>query len=519
VPLAVWLATLLPEDAGRMSEDIHEALSIQQAEFSFDYRYRRTPDGPIRHIEARTHYEYDSEGRPLTSTGVVIDVSGRIEAEQKLAHAARHDSLTGLPNRALFRDRMDAALARALRGDKFALLCLDLDRFKEVNDTLGHPVGDGLLIEVAARLRAQLRDTDTLARLGGDEFAIIQSDLETASDSVALARRLIECVSAPYDIDGHHLVVGVSVGIAVAPEDGAQYEDLLKAADMALYRAKADGRGCWRWFEPEMNARMQMRRTVEVDLRRALERNEFELRYQPIVETRSRRITSFEALVRWRHPERGLILPDAFIPLCEEIGLIAPLGAFVLREACVQAALWPEPIGVAVNISPVQLVSRKLVETVERALTGSGLAPQRLEIEITETAMLQNTETTLAILRDLKKLGVRIAMDDFGTGYSSLSSLQSFPFDKVKIDRSFTRGLDQSRQNDAIVTAVINLCDGLGMCATAEGVETESQFDSLRRRGCREAQGYLFSRPCASEDVPALISQLGVFVDLPQAAE
>jgi EAL domain-containing protein (putative c-di-GMP-specific phosphodiesterase class I) len=305
----------------------------------------------------------------------------------------------------------------------------------------------------------------------------------------------------------------------VAPEDGEHYEDLFKAADMALYRAKGEGRGAWRWFEPEMNERMQMRRTVEVDLRRALERNEFELRYQPIVETATRRIKSFEALVRWRHPERGLIAPDAFIPLCEEIGLIAPLGAWVLREACAEASHWPAPIGVAVNISPLQFIGHKLVETVESALESSGLAPQRLEVEITETAVLQNSEATLAILGDLKKLGVRIAMDDFGTGYSSLSSLQSFPFDKVKIDRSFTTGLDQSRQNDAIVTAMINLCEGLDICATAEGVETEGQLASLFRRGCLEAQGYLFSRPCPAEDVPALISRLGVCAEWPQAAE
>jgi EAL domain-containing protein (putative c-di-GMP-specific phosphodiesterase class I) len=267
-----------------------------------------------------------------------------------------------------------------------------------------------------------------------------------------------------------------------------------------------------------MNERMQMRRTMEMDLRRALDNNEFELRYQPIVETATRRIKSFEALIRWRHPERGLIFPDAFIPLCEEIGLIRPLGAWVLREACAEAMRWPEPLGVAVNISPAQFAGPKLVETVELALVRSGLAPHRLEIEITETAVLQNSETTLAILRDLKKLGVRVAMDDFGTGYSSLSSLQSFPFDKVKIDRSFTRGLGQSRQNDAIVTAMTSLCDGLEICATAEGVETEAQFAFLLRRGCGEAQGYLFSRPCPAEEIPVLISQLGVCANWPQAA-
>ena len=519
VPVAVWLATVLPEDAVRLTEEFQEGLASRRSDYSSHYCFRKSPDSPIRHVEIRAHTEYDAEGRPLTSTGVIIDVTRRIEAEQQLAHAARHDALTGLPNRVLFRERMDTALARARRGEQFALLCLDLDRFKEINDTLGHPVGDSLLVEVSARLRGQLRETDSLARLGGDEFAIIQSGLTTPNDSASFAQRLIDSISAPYEVDGHTLVVGVSVGIAVAPEDGEQYEDLFKAADMALYRAKAEGRGAWRWFEPEMNERMQTRRTLEVDLRRALERGEFELFYQPIVETATRRIKSFEALVRWRHPERGLIPPDAFIPLCEDIGLIVPLGAWVLGEACAEAARWPEPLGVAVNISPLQFTGRKLVETVDLALKRNGLAAHRLEVEITETTVLQNTDATLAILRDLKTLGVRIAMDDFGTGYSSLSSLQSFPFDKVKIDRSFTRGLDQSRQNDAIVTAMIHLCEALDICATAEGVETEAQLAFLRRRGCREAQGYLFSRPCPAGEVAGLISQLGVCAEWPQAAE
>jgi diguanylate cyclase (GGDEF)-like protein/PAS domain S-box-containing protein len=514
-----WLSTMLPEDARRIGEEIAENLARRRTEYSSHYRYRRTPDGSVRHMELRSHVAYDSQGRPLTATGVFIDASRRIEAEQKLAHAARHDALTNLPNRVLFRDRMDAALARARRGEKFALLCLDLDRFKEVNDTLGHPVGDSLLVEVAGRLRGQLRETDTLARLGGDEFAIIQTGLRAPNECVALARRLIDRVSAPYEVDGHRLVVGVSIGIAIAPDDGAHYEDLFKAADMALYRAKADGRGGWRWFEPEMNARMQMRRAVEVDLRQALEREEFELHYQPIVDTATRRIKSFEALIRWRHPERGLIAPDAFISLAEEIGLIAPLGAWVLREACAQAARWPEPISVAVNISPLQFAGRKLLETVEEALASSGLAAHRLEIEITEMTVLQNTQAALEVLHALKKLGARIAMDDFGAGYSSLGSLQSFPFDKVKIDSSFTRGLEQSRKSDAIVTAVTNLCRGLDMYATAEGVETESQFQALRRQGCQEAQGYLFGRPSAVGEIPALIAQLGVHANLSQAAE
>ncbi len=519
IPAQTWLATLLPEDAERVVGEMRDHQKQRQQEMSTHYRFRREPDGPIRHMEARANYIYDEAGNALCSIGVVIDVTERKQAESQLAHAARHDALTGLPNRTLFQHRMEKALARARRGEAFALLCLDLDRFKEINDTLGHPVGDRLLIEAAKRLRAELRETDTLARLGGDEFAIVQTQLADPLDAMALARRLIETISRPFDIDGQSLAVGVSIGIALAPGDGLQHDDLLKAADMALYRAKEQGRGCWRCFEPEMNARMQMRRAVELDLRRALERGEFTLFYQPIVDVPRRRVKCFEALIRWRHPDRGLIPPDDFIPLVEESGLIVPLGAWVLRRACAEAALWPEEIGVAVNLSAAQFANRDLVETVAAALAISGLAPQRLELEITESVMLRDSEATLATLHRLKTLGVRIALDDFGTGYSSLSYLQSFPFDKVKIDRAFTQGLDHSRQSDAIVQAVSDICDGLDMCALAEGVETEEQMSALERRGCREAQGFLFSKPREAGDVPAMLADLGAGAHWTAAAE
>ncbi len=503
-----WWSPILPEDRERLCAEIARGLAAGEAEGGCDYRVRRVFDGGLRHVEARARYEYDADGRPVAAVGVVIDVTERCQAEERIAHLAHHDALTGLPNRVLFRERMDGAIARARFGEGFAVLCLDLDRFKEVNDALGHPVGDALLCAVADRLRAELRDTDTLARLGGDEFALIQSCADQPGDATALARRLVEAVAAPFQIDGHQISVGTSIGVALAPGDGLHPDALLRAADMALYRAKADGRGTWHFFEPEMDARMQMRRTLELDLRRALVAGEFEVHYQPLVAIATRQVTGLEALVRWHHPERGLVPPDRFIPLCEEIGLIVPLGEYVLVRACADAVHWPGTPKVAVNLSPVQFASPGLVDAVAWALATSGLDPARLELEITETVMLRDTEATLAILYRLKALGVRIAMDDFGTGYSSLSYLQRFPFDKVKIDRSFIRSLDQSRQSNAIVRAVTDLCGGLGMTTTAEGVETEEQFAALRREGCSEAQGYLFSKPRPANEIPAVLRTL-----------
>ncbi|WP_043339974.1 bifunctional diguanylate cyclase/phosphodiesterase [Belnapia moabensis] len=441
------------------------------------------------------------------------DVTERRRTEAQIAHLARHDALTGLPNRMLFRERLEGALTRVRRGGRCAILYLDLDRFKEVNDTLGHPLGDALLQTVATRLNAELRECDTLARLGGDEFAIVQTDIEHPQDAKTLARRLISAIERPFELDGHQVVIGTSVGIAIGPGDGLDPDILLKAADMALYRAKAEGRGRLRFFEAEMDARMQMRRTLELELRRALAAGEFELYYQPIVEVATRRVCGLEALVRWNHPDRGLVPPDQFIPLCEEIGLIIPLGEWVLTRACAEATGWAGAPKVAVNLSPAQFASRGLVDSVAAALAASGLEPRRLELEITETVMLRDTETTLVTLHRLKALGVRIAMDDFGTGYSSLSYLQRFPFDKVKIDRSFVKDLNRSRQSNAIITAVADLCYGLDMATTAEGVETEEQFLALHRKGCGEAQGYLFSKPRPGADIPDLLARLDQAAD------
>jgi diguanylate cyclase (GGDEF)-like protein len=421
---------------------------------------------------------------------------------------ARHDALTGLPNRVAFADDLANAVRRAARDGSAAVMCLDLDRFKSVNDTLGHPAGDALLKQVAARLKGCVRETDTVARFGGDEFAIIQTQAEQPEAATVLAHRLIEALSAPYDLHGHQAVIGVSIGIALAPADGTDPEILLKNGDMALYRAKSEGRGSFRFFEPEMDARMQARRRLELDLRRAVARNEFEVFYQPIINVDLQTISSFEALIRWHHPERGLVSPAAFIPLAEEIGLIDTIGRFVLQQACRDAASWPDEIKVSVNLSPVQFKNATLLEAVTTALALSGIAPQRLELEITEGVMLMETESTLALLHQLHALGVLIAMDDFGTGYSSLGYLQSFPFDRIKIDGSFIRNINKDDSSLAIIRAVAGLSRSLGMATTAEGVETEEQLERLRREGCREIQGFLFSGARSARDAGKLIAAM-----------
>ena len=387
--------------------------------------------------------------RPMGDGGWVAtheDVTERRQIEAKIAHMARHDALTGLPNRRLFRERMEQAFSVLARGQSFVVHCLDLDHFKAVNDTLGHPIGDALLRAVTERLLGCIRDGDTIARLGGDEFAVVQIVADPTGEATSLAQRMIENLGRPYELDSHQVVVGVSVGMAVAPSDGREPDELLKNADLALYRAKVDGRGVYRFFEPEMDARMQARRKLELDLRRAFAAGEFEPYYQPLVNLQTGEITCFEALLRWNHPERGLVLAAEFMRVLEEIGMIGPVGEFVLREACRQAVTWPESIGVAVNLSPAQFGSPNLVQAVRSALAQSGLAADRLELEITETVLLEDTEENLATLHRLKEIGVRIAMDDFGTGYSSLSYLRSFPFDKIKIDRSFVRDLAPARR-------------------------------------------------------------------------
>jgi diguanylate cyclase (GGDEF)-like protein len=423
------------------------------------------------------------------------DITERRRAELQIAHMARHDALTNLPNRVLLRERLTEALAEVGRGQQLAVLYLDLDHFKSVNDTLGHHVGDELLKVLSARLQASLRETDTVARVGGDEFAIIQTRVEQPVDTAILARRICEAARAPYHLLGHAVMTDTSIGIAVAPGDGTDPTELLKNADMALYRAKADGRGTYRFFEPAMDARMKARRALELALRQALANGEFELHYQPLVSLRDDRVTCCEALLRWRHRERGLISPSEFIPVAEEIGLIVPLGEWVLRTACADAVHWPDDIKVAVNLSPIQVMNQNLVPVVIGALAAAGLPARRVEIEITESVLMQNTETTLAALHRLRELGVKISMDDFGTGYSSLSYLRSFPFDKIKIDRCFISGLADGDDSVAIVQAVAGLAKNLGIMTTAEGVETKQQLQQVKALGCSEMQGFLFSPP------------------------
>jgi diguanylate cyclase (GGDEF)-like protein len=441
------------------------------------------------------------------------DITEQRRSEAKIAHMAHHDALTGLPNRRLLDERLEQAVAHAKRGEIVATHLLDLDYFKNVNDTLGHPVGDKLLRMVADRLRRLVQEGETVARMGGDEFAIVQVQVAQPSDATALAQRVIEAVSEPYEIDGHQVVVGASVGISVSVTDGPSSDLLLRNADLALYRAKSGGRGTLRFFEPEMDAQMQTRRLMESDLRKALVGHEFEVHYQPIVNLQSNEISAFEALIRWQHSERGMVSPAAFIPLAEEIGLIVPIGEWVLRTACSAAARWPDHTKICVNLSPVQFRSRGLVEVVIGALATSGLRPGRLELEITETVLLADTEATLAVLHQLRGLGVRIAMDDFGTGYSSLSYLQTFPFDRIKIDRSFVKGVAEDIGSLNIVRAVAALAKGIGMATTAEGVETQEQLDAVKAEGCTEMQGFLFSRALPSRDIERL------FLSKPKAIE
>jgi diguanylate cyclase (GGDEF)-like protein/PAS domain S-box-containing protein len=435
------------------------------------------------------------------------DITERRQAEAKISHMALHDSLTNLPNRLFFRQEVETRLAHLGRDQTFAVLCLDLDHFKNVNDTLGHPFGDKLLCRVAERLNGCLRRGDSVARLGGDEFAILQDSSAEPVDTTSLLARIIEVVGSPFELDGHQVVIGVSIGVAVAPTDATDPDQLLKNADMALYRAKLDGRGTYRFFEHEMDARMQARRALELDLRRAIVNGEFELYYQPLVDLVTEQITGFEALIRWNHPERGIILPADFIPLAEETALIVPIGEWVLRRACEEAAKWPSAIRVAVNLSPVQFKTQGLCQAVIHALARSGLAGSRLQLEITESVLLLNNESTVETLHQLRALGARISMDDFGTGYSSLSYLRSFPFDKIKIDRSFVHELSDNKESRAIIRAVVGLGSSLGMSTTAEGVETQEELDYMKRQGCTEAQGYFFSKPCPAKEVNALLAK------------
>ena len=448
-------------------------------------------------------------GRPAALLAL-MDTTERRRAEARLTYMAQHDSLTGLPNRTLLRQQMDDILLRTRRNaEQVAVLVLGLDHFKAVNDTLGHGIGDQLLRGVGKRLRSMLRDDDVLARLNSDEFAIVQSGVTRPEDAAFLARRLLDAISDPYLLDGHSVVIGASVGIAMSPGDGDESEKLLKNADLALSRAKNDSRGTFSFFEAGMDARAQARRKIETDLREAIQGDALRPYYQPLVDLSSGRITGFEALVRWPHPERGMISPAEFIPVAEETGLINALGGLMLRRACTDAAQWPDEIHVAVNLSPLQFRLGNLLSLVTETLKQSGLPARRLELEITETLLLEKSSEVLATLHALRALGVRISMDDFGTGYSSLSYLRSFPFDKIKIDQSFVRDLAANPDAQAIVRSIISLGKGLGVTITAEGVETEAEVDCLRSEGCNEGQGFLFSRARPNSELVGLLKMQG----------
>jgi diguanylate cyclase (GGDEF)-like protein len=449
---------------------------------------RSMPDGTV--IEIRSGHLADG-GLVQTFT----DVTKRCEAEAHVARLASEDPLTGLANRRVFRSALEQVCRSRNPSEEFGVLFLDIDRFKVVNDTLGHRLGDLLLQEVAKRLKSSLPETDLLARLGGDEFAVLVPVAQSRAQLEAVATGLIEQVLQPYDIDGYRIRSGISIGIAVGPADGDNADDLVMAADLALYAVKGANRGTYTFYQQSMNQELNDRRQIEIDLREAIERNELELHYQPIMNLRRNVVTGFEALARWRHPVRGMVPPGVFIPVAEDSGLILPLGEWVLTEACRTAAQWPSHIKIAVNLSPIQFLTPNLFDLVQNVLASSGLSPNQLELEITERIFLDNNENTLSTLRRLKKLGVRISMDDFGTGYSSLSYLRSFPFDNIKVDRAFVSDLGKGTEHAIIVQAVVSMAHALGMTTTAEGVETAGQQDFLAAIGCDEAQGYRFSPP------------------------
>jgi len=438
-----------------------------------------------------------------------VEIADREESQARSQYLAYHDSLTGLGNRLVFKEQLQEALKDvSVTPHPLAVLFLDLDGFKAVNDTLGHSIGDLLLKSVAAKLRDLIQRTDRIARLGGDEFAILQISAAQPASSIALAEKIIDIVGQPCNIDGHDVTVGASVGIAIGHAGEINTESLLKSADLAMYSAKSDGRGTYRMFDPEMDAIVQARRLLERDMRTALVQNSFKLFYQPLVNLQTQRVTSFEALMRWNHPERGPVSPSEFIPVAEEMGLIIQLGEWALRQACSEAIHWPDKICVSVNLSPLQFSKGNLVSTVISALASSGLPASRLELEITESVLLEKSERNIAILNQLRDLGVRISMDDFGTGYSSIGYLRSFPFDKIKIDQSFVRDLLVDEGSLAIVRAIAGLGVSFGMTTTAEGVETVEQMRRLNLEGCIEVQGYLYSKPVPANEIVGLIERL-----------
>jgi diguanylate cyclase (GGDEF)-like protein len=458
-------------------------------------------------VETRDGRSIQIANEPLADGGWVAtheDITERRLAEEQIRHLAHYDALTNLPNRALFHEQLKQELARITPGQQLAVFYIDIDEFKSVNDTLGHLIGDELLKSVAVSLSRCVAATDFVARLGGDEFAIVQTAVKTPADVTALASRVFEAIREPYECLGHQVTTDASIGIALAPQHGADLDQILKNADLAMYAAKSAGRRTYRFFEPDMDAQVKARRILEMDLRQAITDGALEVYYQPCISLSNNEITGCEALLRWRHPERGMISPAEFIPIAEETGLINQLGEWVLTTACAEAVTWPDDIKLAVNVSPVQFKSGTLALKIVAALAASGLAANRLELEITEAVLIRDDDAALEILHQLREIGVRIALDDFGTGYSSLSYLQRFPFDKIKIDRCFINDLAEHESSACIVQAVVNIAAARDMTTTAEGVETQQQQELLRALGCAEMQGYLFSKPKPAVEIHEL---------------
>jgi diguanylate cyclase (GGDEF)-like protein/PAS domain S-box-containing protein len=504
-----WLENVHADDRDRVREQLDD-LSID--DYALGFRVVR-PDGALRHVQMRVYLVRDGAGQFVRRAGIVQDVTERKEQEARIEHLAYHDALTGLPNRTMLTDRLAQALAQAQRRElESAVLFIDLDRFKLVNDSLGHAAGDALLQEVARRLRAALREDDTVARVGGDEFQVVLPQISGPTDAAHVAEKLMNVLAVPFMLEGQELHVTASLGLSLFPRDGTTGDLLLKYADMALYAAKGEGRNAYRFFSPEMNAHAHGRLRLENDLRRAIDRGELELHYQPQLDLATGRVNAIEALVRWRHPTKGLVSPNAFIPMAEETGLVLGLGEWVLNEACRQVAHWHArglgPLRVAVNISARQLQRPGLDGAVRRALAASGLPPPCLELEITESSMMLDPHHAQGVLQSLRELGVQLSIDDFGTGWSSLAYLKRLPLDRLKIDRSFIGGIPQDVDDAAIVETIIVMTHKLGLRVIAEGVETAAQRQQLLEQGCDEMQGFLLARPVPAAELPALLDSL-----------
>ncbi len=506
-----WFNRVHPDDLDSLKSAITAHREGLTPHFEIEHRMRHA-DGGYRWMLSRGAAIRDETGKAIRMAGSQTDVTARKEAEEQLLRDALHDGLTGLPNRVLFTDRLERSISRMARNPNhhFATLFLDLDRFKMINDSLGHTAGDQLLVAFAKRLATCLRPSDTVARLGGDEFTVLLEDPREPDDAISVANRIIESLKAPFVLGSHEVYVTTSIGIALSGNGYTRPQDVLRDADTAMYRAKAKGKSCHQVFDTAMHSRAVKMLRIENDLRRAIDRKEFELHYQPILNVRTGRIRAFEALVRWRHPERGLISPCDFIPVAEETGLIIPIGRWVLNEACRQAAEWhaafPDHlIDMNINLSGKQFSQNDLVEQVISALRQHGLPARHMTLEITESVVMDNPESAIIMLERLKKLGVQLNIDDFGTGYSSLAYLQRFPVDTMKIDRSFVSKMSESPENAEIVRTIVALAHNLNMKVTAEGIETAEQLAQINCLECENAQGYFLSRPVRGEAATQLL--------------